>query len=73
MGVVCLPCKDYSYLATQLQNYREREKMNASVHSKTDYPFDYFFEKTSGDTPDLEQCDTIPSKLDGSSSDSDSD
>lgn len=31
----------------QLQNYRQREKVTASVHSKTDYPFDYFFERTA--------------------------
>ena len=27
--------------------------MEASIHSKTDYPFDYFFDKTSGTLPEV--------------------
>lgn len=31
--------------------------MNTSIHSKIDYPFDYFFEKTSAEGAS-EPCDT---------------
>ena len=29
--------------------------MNASIHSKTEYPFDYFFEKTAGPSSEGEE------------------
>lgn len=34
-------------LTVQLRNHGQREKMEKAIHSKTDYPFDYFFEKTT--------------------------
>ena len=36
----------FLFLDVQLQNYRQREKVTASIYSKTNYPFDYFFERT---------------------------
>lgn len=56
--------------------------MNASIHSKTDYPFDYFFEKTAGPSSEgakspSEHCDHTTAsdraELDCSSTSSDSD
>ena len=45
----------------QLQNHRQREKLEAAIHSKMDYPFDYFFEKTCGapsEQESTEECVT---------------
>lgn len=30
-----------------MKNHRQREKLEAAIHSKIDYPFDYFFEQTT--------------------------
>jgi hypothetical protein len=38
-----------------LRNHRQREKLEAAIHSKTDYPFDYFFEQTTSHLRDEEE------------------
>lgn len=40
---------------SQLKNHRQREKLEAAIHSKTDYPFDYFFEQTTSHLRDDEE------------------
>ena len=40
-------CFSLSLSLFQLKNHGQREKLEAAIHSKTDYPFDYFFEQTS--------------------------
>ena len=39
----------------QLKNHRQREKLEAAIHSKIDYPFDYFFEQTTSHLRDEEE------------------
>ena len=38
-----------------MKNHRQREKLEAAIHSKTDYPFDYFFEQTTSHLRDEEE------------------
>ena len=40
---------------SQLKNHRQREKLEAAIHSKTDYPFDYFFEQTTSHLRDEDE------------------